>query len=307
MMPSYLLRKAAAFPAILLFASCLIFMAVRMLPGDPARLIAGMQASQGVVEGVRERLGLNKPLPAQYVLFLNHVLHGDLGVSNRSGEAVTREISDRFPYTAGLTAAAFAFAIVVGVPAGVIAAIYRGTSIDTTVTFLSIAGGSVPNYWLALMAMEVFCVQLGWLPLMSANSLRSYILPSLTLGLLPAAIIARMTRGSMLEILNQNYILTARAKGLGPWAVYGKHALRNALLPIVTIVGMNFAGLLGGAVITETVFNWPGIGRLMVDAVRYRDYATMQGITLLTVALVVCVNLFTDILIGFLDPRTRFE
>ncbi|MBE7157525.1 MAG: ABC transporter permease [Rhodospirillales bacterium] len=302
----YLWRRLVALPLILLCASFLIFLAVRLLPGDPARLLAGMQADEGTVTAMRERLGLDKPILTQYGLFLGRVLKGDLGQSNRSAEPVRQEIATRFPYTAALTISAFGFAILLGVPAGCFAAIYKSTWIDSTVLFGSIAGGSVPNYWLALMAMELLGVQLGWLPLMGAGSLRNYILPALTLGLAPGTVIARMTRGSMLEILAQPYILTAWAKGLGPWRVYGKHALRNALLSIVTIVGMNFAGLLGGAVITETVFNWPGIGRLMVDAVRYRDYATVQGVTLLTVALVVGINLLTDLLISFLDPRTRF-
>ncbi len=171
----------------------------------------------------------------------------------------------------------------------------------------AISGGSIANYWLALMAMNLFAVQLGWLPLMGADSWKSYILPAITLGLLPAAVIARMCRASMLDVINQDYIRTARAKGLSTAKVYLKHALRNALIPIVTIVGMNFGALLGGAVITEAVFNWPGIGRLMVDAVRYRDYATIQGITLLTVAIVVTTNLAVDLFIMVIDPRIRFD
>ena len=304
---TYLLRKLLTLPAILLCASFLIFGAVRLLPGDPARLMAGMQADQSVVQTVRTRLGLDRPFALQYGLFLTRALHGDLGTSIRSQKPVRQEIAERLPYTLGLTVAAFAFAIVLGLSTGVLAAAFRGSWIDGVVTFSAIAGGSIPNYWLALMAMAVICVQLGWLPLMGADGWRNYLLPATTLGLLPAAIIARMTRASMLEILSQNYIQTARAKGLSNASVYLKHALRNALVPVVTIVGMNFAGLLGGAVITETVFSWPGVGRLLIDAVRYRDYATIQGITLLTVAAVIVMNLGVDLLIGFLDPRIRLE
>ncbi|HEX4167214.1 MAG TPA: ABC transporter permease [Bryobacteraceae bacterium] len=306
-MSNYLVRKLIALPFALLCASFLIFGSVRLLPGDPARLMAGMQADQSVVENVRHRLGFDRPFLVQYRLFLSHALRGDLGVSVRSQKPVSEEIAERIPYTVSLTVAAFAFAILAGLSAGVLAAIFRRSWIDSAVTFSAIGAGSIPNYWLALMAMDLICVRLGWLPLMGANTASSYVLPALTLGLLPAAIIARMTRASMLEIINQNYIQTARAKGLSNAAVYLKHALRNALAPIVTIVGMNFAGLLGGAVITETVFSWPGLGRLMVDAVHYRDYPTIQGLTLLTVATVTTMNLAVDLLIGVLDPRIRLD
>ncbi len=306
-MNSYLLRRVAALPFILLCASLLIFASVRLLPGDPARLMAGMQADQSVVESVRHRLGLDRPFLVQYRVFLSRALRGDLGVSVRSQKPVSEEIAERIPFTVALTTAAFAFAILVGVSSGILAAIFKHSWIDSAVTFLAIAGGSIPNYWLALMAMDLICVRLGWLPLMGASRPANYVLPALTLGLLPAAIIARMTRASMLEILSQNFIQTARAKGLSIASVYLKHALRNALVPIVTISGMNFAGLLGGAVITETVFSWPGLGRLLVDAVHYRDYPTIQGLTLLTVAIVTAMNLIVDLLIGFLDPRIRLS
>lgn len=306
-MRTYWIRKLLGLPLILLVASFLIFAAVRLLPGDPARLMAGMQADQQVVNSVRARLGLDKPFAVQYALFLRGVMHGDLGVSTRSHKPVAQEIADRFPYTLALTSVSYAFAILLGITAGVVAATYGGKMLDHFVMLGAISGASIANYWLALMAMSLFAVQLGWLPLLGAHGWKSYILPSITLGLLPGAVIARMCRASMLEILQQDYIRTARAKGVTGLRLYLKHALRNALVPIVTIAGMNFGSLLGGAVITETVFNWPGVGRLMIDAVRYRDYATIQGITLLTVALVTSINLAVDLLIGALDPRIRFE
>jgi len=306
-MNSYLARKLLAVPIILLLTSLLIFSAVRLLPGDPARLMAGMQADQATVETVRHRLGFDQPFTIQYTRFLTRALHGDLGNSIRSQQPVAREIAQRLPYTIALTTASFSIAILFGLTFGVLAAIYRGTWFDNALMVSAISGASVANFWIALMAMNFFAVKLGWVPLMGAASWRSYILPSLTLALAPAAVIARMTRGSMLEIIHQDYIRTARAKGLSPAAVYLKHALRNALVPIVTSIGLNFAALLGGAVITETVFNWPGVGRLMIDAVRYRDYATIQGITLVTVFFVVVINLLVDFAVGFLNPRIRFN
>jgi glutathione transport system permease protein len=306
-MKAYLARKILMLPLILLVASFLVFWAVHLLPGDPARLLAGMQADQQVVNDVRGRLGLEKPFAVQYRIFLLHALHGDLGVSLRSHKAVSQEIGERFPHTLALTVVSYVFALVLGLSGGIFAAIYRGRWPDHLVMAGAIAGGSIANFWLALMAMNLFAVQLGWVPLMGADSWQSYILPAVTLGLLPGAVIARMCRGSMLDIIHQDYIRTARAKGLSTLNVYLNHALRNALVPIITIVGMNFSGLLGGAVITETVFNWPGIGRLLIDAVRDRDYATIQGITLLTVAIVVTTNLAVDLFIGMIDPRIRFE
>jgi glutathione transport system permease protein len=304
---SYLARKILMLPLILLIASFLIFLAVHLLPGDPARIMAGMQADQQVVNGVRSRLGLDKPFATQYRIFLVHALHGDLGVSIRSHKPVAQEIAERFPHTLALTTVSYVFALTVGLSAGILAAIYRGRWLDHLVMVGAIAGGSIANFWLALMALNLFAVELGWVPLLGADSWKSYILPSVTLGLLPAAVVARMCRASMLDILHQDYIRTARAKGLSTFNVYLKHALRNALIPIVTIVGINFSSLLGGAVITETVFNWPGIGRLMIDAVRDRDYATIQGITLLTVAIVVTTNVAVDLFIGVIDPRIRFD
>ena len=306
-MNTYLVRKLLALPLILLLTSWLIFSAVRLLPGDPARLIAGMQADRSTVESVRRRLGFDQPFSVQYVRFLARALHGDLGESTRSHQPVSQEIAQRLPYTFALTTVSYSLAILFGLTAGVLAAVYRGSWFDSWLMLSAISGASVANFWIALMAMDLFAVKLGWLPLMGAGEWRSYVLPSITLALAPAAVIARMSRGSMLEVIHQDYIRTARAKGLSNAKVYLKHALRNALVPIVTIVGLNFAALLGGAVITESVFNWPGVGRLMVDAVRYRDYATIQGITLVTVFFVVVINFVVDFAVGFLNPRIRFD
>jgi glutathione transport system permease protein len=306
-MKAYLTRKLIALPLILLGVSFLIFGAVRMLPGDPARIMAGPQATQDAVDGMRTRLGLDQPFLLQYGLFLSRAAQGDFGESIKSKKPVIDEVGERFPYTLSLAVVSYAAAILIGVAAGMLAAVYRNAWPDQAVMIAAIGGASVANFWLALMMMNLFAVQLRWLPLLGAGSWLNYVMPAVALGLLPAALIARMTRSSMLEVIGQDYIRTARAKGLGPRVIYRKHALRNALIPIVTIVGLNFGGLLGGAVVTESVFNWPGIGRLLVDAVRYRDYPIIQGVTLLTVTAVVVVNFLADLLIAAINPRIRFD
>lgn len=306
-MKAYLTRKLVALPLILLGVSFLIFGAVRMLPGDPARIMAGPQATQDAVDGMRTRLGLDQPFLLQYGLFLSRAAQGDFGESIKSKKPVIDEVGERFPYTLSLAVVSYAAAILIGVAAGMLAAVYRNAWPDQAVMIAAIGGASVANFWLALMMMNLFAVQLRWLPLLGAGGWLNYVMPAVALGLLPAALIARMTRSSMLEVIGQDYIRTARAKGLGPRVIYRKHALRNALIPIVTIVGLNFGGLLGGAVVTESVFNWPGIGRLLVDAVRYRDYPIIQGVTLLTVTAVVVVNFLADLLIAAINPRIRFD
>jgi glutathione transport system permease protein len=303
----YVVRKLLALPAMLLGVSLLVFLAIRALPGDPARLMAGPEATQEAVDAMHARLGLGRPLPLQYGSFLIGVLHGDLGASLRSRTPVADEIAERFPATLALGLIAYAFAILLGVTAGMLAAVHRDRWADQAVMLFAILGASVANFWLALMGMNFFAVRLGWLPLLGAGSWDHYVLPATALGLLPTALIARMTRSSMIDVLAQDFIRTARAKGLREIRVVRRHALRNALIPIVTILGLNFGSVIGGAVVTETVFNWPGIGRLLVDAVRYRDYPIIQGVTLLAVCCVVLVNFAAEMLIAVLDPRIRFE
>lgn len=306
-MTTYLARKLMMLPLMLLGASMIVFFAIRLLPGDPARLVAGPQAPGSVVESIRVRMGLDRPLLVQYGSFLMGVARGDLGDSIRSLNPVTEELGKAFPYTARLVLLSYSFAVVFGVTAGIAAAIRRGSWLDTLVMLLAIVGASTANFWLALMAMDVFSVQLGWLPLLGAGTWRHYVLPAFALGFFPTALVARMTRSSMLEVINQDYVRTARAKGLHEGVITRKHALRNALIPITTVVGLNVGVLLGGAVVTETVFNWPGMGRMLVDAVRFRDYAIIQGVTLLTVLTVVLTNFFVDVIIAAIDPRIRFD
>lgn len=306
-MKLYFARKFLTLPLVLLGVSVLVFLAIRALPGDPARLMAGPEATQEAVDNMRIRLGLDRSLIEQYISFLWNAFHGDLGISLQSKLPVTHELAERFPYTLALASCAYAIATLIGVPAGVIAATRRGRWPDQLVMLLAISGASIANFWLALMSMNLFSVQLGWLPLLGAESWKSFIMPTFALTVLPTALIARMTRSSMIEVLSQDYVRTARSKGLSDAVVHRKHALRNALIPIVTIIGLNFGSVLGGAVVTETVFNWPGIGRLLVDSVSYRDYPMIQALILLAVVSVVVINFVADMIIAALNPRIRFD
>ncbi|HBR6965470.1 TPA: ABC transporter permease [Klebsiella aerogenes] len=306
-MKAYVIKKLLSLPLILLGASLIVFMAIRMLPGDPARLMAGPQATQDDVSRMHTRLGLDDPLAVQYGHFVSGMLKGDFGTSLKSGQPVSAEMSERVPYTLGLALLAWMMAVILGIPMGMCAAIYRNHVADHVLMLVAIAGASIANFWLALIAMDTFSVKLGWLPLLGAEGWKSYILPSVCLGIFPMAVMSRMTRSSMVDVLGEDYIRTARAKGLAPFQVYFKHALRNALLPIVTIIALNFGSLIGGAVVTESVFNWPGIGRYLVDSVRYRDYPVIQGVTMITVASVVVMNLVGEMIIARINPKIRFD
>lgn len=306
-MPRFILRRLLGLIPILLAVSLLIFGAVRLLPGDPARILAGPQATQDAVDSMRERLGLDRPFLIQYGSFLTHAMQGDFGESIRSKRSVGYEVSIRLPFTIALALVSYAIALLVGLTTGMAAAVFRGSLLDHAVMALTVLAASTANFWLALMGMALFAVQLRWLPLLGAGGWQNFVLPSVTLAVLPTALVARMTRSSMLDVMGQDYVRTARAKGLGEFVVQTRHALRNALLPVVTVVGLNFGGLLGGAVVTESVFNWPGIGRLLVDSVRFRDYPVIQCITLLAVISVMLANLAADLITAAIDPRIRLE
>lgn len=306
-MKAYVIKKLLSLPLILLGASLIVFLAIRMLPGDPARLMAGPQATQDDVSRMHTRIGLDDPLAVQYGHFVSGMLKGDFGTSLKSGQPVSAEMSERVPYTLGLALLAWMMAVILGIPMGMCAAIYRNHVADHVLMLVAIAGASIANFWLALIAMDTFSVKLGWLPLLGAEGWKSYILPSVCLGIFPMAVMSRMTRSSMVDVLGEDYIRTARAKGLAPFQVYFKHALRNALIPIVTIIALNFGSLIGGAVVTESVFNWPGIGRYLVDSVRYRDYPVIQGVTMITVASVVVMNLVGEMIIARINPKIRFD
>lgn len=299
----YIARRLAAAVITLLVISFIVFVLVRMMPGDPARVLAGLAASQQDVDRLRMQLGLDLPWPEQYWLFLTHLAHGDLGLSSRNQLPVLGEILARLPATMALAVLSLTLAGVAGIASGIVAATHRNSKIDYLISAATLFGVSMPGYWLGLMLIVLFAVQLRWLPAAGSERPESYLLPSLTLATYSLALIARMTRSSMLEVLREDYIRTARAKGLGQQLVMARHAFRNAMIPVLTVMGLQFGTLLGGAVLTESVFGWPGMGRLLVDSIFARDYAMIQGTILVFALLFILVNLVVDLLYGVVDPR----
>jgi len=283
-----------------------VFALIRLVPGDPARLVLGLQASEEEVQRLRVQLGLDQPLPVQYARFLGRLVQGDLGRSVVTGEPVTREIAARLPATVQLAVASTLLATVAGMAAGVISATRQYSWVDYLVMTVALFGISLPVFWLGLMLMLLFSVHLRWLPAGGYGTPAHLVLPTITLAAFSVAIIARMTRSSLLEVLHQDYVRTAWAKGLGARAVVLRHALKNALIPVVTVIGLQFGGLLGGAILTETVFAWPGMGRLLVGAIVARDYPVVQGAVLVFAALFTLVNLAVDVLYAYVDPRIHY-
>lgn len=279
---------------------------VQMLPGDPARVIAGLQASQEEVDRIRASLGLGEPILVQYWVFLTNLLQGDLGESARTGQPVLEEIMFRLPATITLAFVGTLIGSVVGVLTGVVASVKRSSKTDYALSFVSVLGVSIPVYWLGMMLIIIFAVNLRMLPASGADEPASIVLPALTLGAFSMSLVARMTRGSMLEILDQDYVRTARAKGVRERTVIYKHALRNAFLPVLTVIGLQFGSLLGGAVLTESVFGWPGVGRLLVDSIFARDFPIVQGVVMVYAVLLVVVNLTVDLLYTWVDPRVSY-
>lgn len=286
--------------------SVIIFMMLRVLPGDPARIIAGLNASEATVERIREQLGLDESLLSQYGSFLSGIVQGDLGQSARTSRPVTAEIVARLPATLTLAAVATVVGSVFGIFAGVVAAVKRNTVLDHAISSVAMMGVSMPVYWLGLLLILLFAVTLGWLPAAGAGEPLSIVLPAVTLAAFSTALVSRMTRASMLEVMGQDFIRTAQAKGAPPPVVILKHGLRNAFIPILTVISLQFGALLGGAVLTETVFGWPGIGRLLVDSIFARDFAVVQGIVLVYAALFILVNVVVDVLYVVIDPRIRY-
>ncbi|MDR7487080.1 MAG: ABC transporter permease [Armatimonadota bacterium] len=298
-------RLLLAFPVVFGVAF-VVFAMVRVLPGDPAQIIAGEAATREFVEAVRRDLGLDRPLLVQFATFTASLLRGDLGRSVRSRAPVTDELWARIPNTVTLTVAGLAVAVTVGVSAGILSAVRPYSLIDTLVMVAALIGLSMPVFWSGLMMILVFAVWLGWLPAVGTGTPLHLVLPAVTLGLATAAIIARMTRSSMLEVLRSDYVRTARAKGLAERVVVNRHAFRNALIPVITVVGLQMGGLLSGAVLTESVFAWPGIGRLLVEGILARDYPVVQGAVLLVALAFVLVNLLVDLLYAVVDPRIHY-
>ncbi|MDE2983036.1 MAG: ABC transporter permease [Gemmatimonadota bacterium] len=311
MLATYLTRRLAQLGVVLLLVSVAVFSIMHALPGDPVQLMLSGAESGSVTperqEQLREEMGLNDPLPVQYGRFLRGAVTGDLGTSVRLRAPVLDLILDRLGPTLALSLGGILFAVLIGVTTGVLAALRQGSWIDGLSRVLAYVGVSLPLFWLGLLLILVFSFRLSWFPPAGSEGVRSLVLPSLSLGLVSAGVIARLTRASLREVLVEDYIRTAWAKGLPKRIVYLRHALRNAMLPVVTMLGLQFGAMLAGAVVTETVFSRPGLGRLVVSAILWKDYPLVQGIVLCMAAMYVLVNLLVDLLAVWLDPRVRDE
>jgi peptide/nickel transport system permease protein len=334
-MVPYITRRIFLLIYVLLGVSLTVFLLMHLIPGDPALVMLGERATAERIVEVRRGLGLDQSLAVQYGIYLKNILTGNLGRSIHTNTRVTEELWERLPATIELSLAAMCLASVIGVLAGIVSATHQYSVLDSGFMFLSLAGVSMPIFWLGLMLIWTLAVLLGWFPpsgrldvrldldaisgfyLLDSlltrhwvafwNALWHLVLPAITLATVPLAIIARMTRSSLLEVLRQEYIMTARSKGLHEWAVVSRHALRNALIPVLTIGGLQFGLLLGGAILTETIFSWPGLGRLLYTAVLARDYPVVQGGTLLFAAIFAVINLVVDLLYAVADPKIRYE
>lgn len=302
----YLAERFVASVMTLLGVSVIVFLMVRLLPGDPARVIAGLLASEEDVQRIQVELGLDRPLYVQYGIFFSRLVRGDLGKSARTSEPVIQELRPRLARTLELAFVSAGLATVFGIIAGTLAATRPYSRFDYLLSLTTLFGVSMPVYWLGLVLIIVFAVHLNWLPAAGADQPGGIVLPSLTLAAFSVALIARMTRSSMLEVLGQDYVRTARAKGVSETFVVARHALKNALIPIITVVGLQFGTLLGGAVLTESVFGWPGMGLLLVESIFSRDYAMVQGIVLVFSFLFILTNLLVDLLYAVIDPRIHY-
>ena len=307
-MLKYFFKRLLAIIPVLVVVSILACGFVHLLPGDPARMMAGQDADAETIERIRRDLGLDRPLPAQYVTYMGKVFRGDLGMSLKSKLPVFSEIALRYPPTIILAVAGMAWSVLFGVFFGAIAAIYSGKWQDYTAMLVSVSGISIPQFWLGLLLIQLFSVHLGWLPVAGyTGKLSELILPSITLGATVAAIMARFTLSAFLDVLDEEYISTARAKGVSEHLVMWKHAFRNALIPVVTMIGLQFGFLLGGSVVVEMVFAWPGMGRFMIEAVAVRDYPVLQALLLLYSFHFVFISLLVDMLYALINPEIRYE
>lgn len=306
-MVQYIAKRLLMMIPILFFVTIFIFLFVHLIPGDPARLVAGPNATGEDIRMLREALGLNKPIHEQYISYMANLMQGDLGVSLKTKRPVIEEIGARFMPTFWLTVWSMVWAVIIGLIIGVISAKRRNQWPDYLGMFGAVSGISLPSFWLGLVLIQIFSVKLGIFPTGGLDSWKSYVLPSLTLGTGVAAVIARFSRSSVLEVLREDYIRTARAKGLAEGNIVWGHALKNALIPVVTMTGLQFGFLLGGSVVIETVFSWPGLGRLLIDSVNYRDYPVIQAEMLLFSIEFILINLMVDLLYGVLNPKIRYE
>lgn len=291
----------------LLLVAIVVFLFVHALPGDPARLAAGPEADQTTVEMVRKELGLDLPLPQQFVRYFTNLIHGDLGHSLRTKRPVADEIGDRLMPTLLLTLTSMVWSVIFGLVIGVVSAVWRNRLPDRVGMTVAVSGISFPAFALGMVLMQIFSVQLGWFPTVGAGTWKHYVLPSITLGAGVAAVMARFTRAAFIEVMQEDYVRTARAKGLSERIVVIKHTFRNALIPVVTMMGLQFGFLLGGSIVVETVFAWPGVGMLLVDAVIMRDYPVIQGLILLFSFEFILINLIVDVLYGMINPTIRYK
>ncbi|MEW2593483.1 ABC transporter permease [Micromonospora aurantiaca] len=310
-MARFVLRRVLQSAVVLVGVTLVVFLLLQLVPGDPVRVALGTRFDPQTYEALRERAGLDQPLPVQYVSYLGHALTGDLGVSFRTGQPVSQIVLERLPATLSLAVTAVVFALLVAFPLGIVAAVRSGSAVDHAARVFSQFGVSVPDFWMGIMGILLFAGVLGWLPPSGYVALTEdpgrwathVALPAVTVGLVTASILTRFIRSSVLEVLSADYVRTAEAKGLRNRVVIMRHVLRNALIPVVTVVAVQLASLLGGVIVIEVLFAWPGIGRLTFDAVQARDYPVLQGAVLLVAALFLLVNLLVDILYARLDPR----
>ncbi len=306
-MGRYFVRRVLQMIPLMLIISIFVFLFIHMIPGDPARTMAGLDAEEWQVEAIREEYGLDKPLLVQYADYMIKLMHGDMGRSLKSGTPTAELIVSRITVTLKLVFCSILWAPALGIFIGVISAIYHGKLLDHILMLIAIIALSAPGFWVGLMGIQIFSVRLGWLPTGGLDSWKSYIMPSFVMGCSVMAVLARYSRSSMLETLREDYVRTARAKGQKEFWVQFKHAFRNSLIQVVTILGLQIGALLSGAVLTETVFSIPGIGRLLVDSISYRDYPVIQGLLMLFALQYVGINLIVDMLYGVINPKIRYD
>lgn len=311
-MYKYVIKRLLMLIPVLLGVTFIVFFILNLSPGDPAAMILGDQASAEALEMKREELGLNDPLLLRYGRYIWDMVHGDLGVSYKNNISVWDQVMERFPNTAILAVAGILVALLIGIPTGIISAKKQYSAIDNCSMVLALIGVAMPNFWFGLLMVIIFALNLGWLPSQGMGEggielLKSLVLPALTLGTGSAAMITRMTRSSMLEVIRQDYISTARSKGVSERNITYRHMLRNAMIPIVTAVGLQFGTLLGGAMLTETVFSWPGLGRLMVDSIKSKDIPMVLGSVIFLAIMFTVVNLIVDLIYAFIDPRIKSQ
>jgi len=305
-MGRFLLKRIGGSFVLLIGTTIVVFLLLHIVPGDPAEVMLGETATPAAVAQLRHALKLDRPLPEQYANYMMQLAHGDLGTSIRAGEPVVTVIAARLPATVELASAATLVAVATGIPVGVLSAVRRGSFTDTAAFVASLVGQAMPGYWLGLILISIFSVWLGWLPVSGSGSVSHLVLPAVTLAAFMLGLIVRLTRSTTLEVLQEDYVRTARAKGLAESVIMRRHVLRLVLIPVITVVGIQVGTILGGAVVTETLFAWPGIGSLTVLAVTQRDYPVVQALVLISAVGFVLINLCVDVLYGYLDPRISY-